>query len=159
MSHYAKVLNSKVIQVIVAEAEFFNTYIDNSPGTWIQTSYNTKGNVHCDIAGQPDNGIAIRGNYAGVGFIYDSVNDVFYPPSPFPSWTLSTASWTWIAPVSRPVDTNRYNWNETTVSWDLIVVTPTEPAMPAGVTVNLPVGVTLPDGIILPAGVTVNPTL
>ena len=61
MSHYAKVLDGKVIQVISADAEFFNTFVDTSPGTWIQTSYNTKGNVH-SIAGTP-----LRGNYACVG--------------------------------------------------------------------------------------------
>jgi hypothetical protein len=46
MSHYAKVLNGQVTQVIVAEADFFNTFVDSSPGQWIQTSYNTHGNQH-----------------------------------------------------------------------------------------------------------------
>lgn len=89
MSHYAKVLDGKVIQVISADAEFFNTFVDTSPGTWIQTSYNTQGNVH-SIGGTP-----LRGNYAGVGYIYDSDNDVFYPPQPSPSAILDTSTWTW----------------------------------------------------------------
>ena len=83
MSHYAKVVDGIVNQVIVAEAEFFDTFVDSSPGTWIQTSYNTRGGVHYDPnTGQPDGGTALRGNYAGVGFVYDQQNDVFYPPQP-----------------------------------------------------------------------------
>jgi hypothetical protein len=111
MSHYAKVLNGTVTQVIVAEADFFKTFVDTSPGTWIQTSYNTRGNVN--NAG----GTALRGNYAGVGFIYSSTNDVFYEPQPFPSWTLNTSTWTWEAPVAYPSDGKWYNWNETSKSW------------------------------------------
>jgi hypothetical protein len=78
MGHYAKVLNGKVISVIVAEKEFFDTFVDSSPGEWIQTSYNTRGNVHYGPDGQPDGGVPLRANYAGIGYIYDSENDVFY---------------------------------------------------------------------------------
>ena len=81
MAHYAKVLDGKVIQVIVAEQEFMNEFIDNSPGKWIQTSYNTKGNVH-KLGGTP-----LRKNYAGIGFTYDKEKDAFIPPQPFASWT------------------------------------------------------------------------
>jgi hypothetical protein len=110
MSHYAKVLDNKVVQVIVAEPEFFTTFVDNSPGEWIQTSYNTIGNQHPD--GRP-----LRGNYAGVGYTYDRVNDVFYAPQPFPSWALNTDTWLWEAPVAYPVDGKVYSWDEATVSW------------------------------------------
>jgi len=117
MSHYAKVLNGIVQQVIVAEAEFFNTFVDTSPGQWIQTSYNTRGNVHYGPDGLPDGGIALRGNYAGIGYIYDSTNDVFYPESPFPSWVLDTSTWTWGSPVPYPQDGKVYVWNESTTNW------------------------------------------
>lgn len=117
MGHFAKVENGKVTKVIVAEPEFFNTFIDSSPGTWLQTSYNTFGGVHYDENGNPDNGIALRGNYAGVGFIYDAVNDVFYEPQPYPSWTISAPSWIWQAPIPMPKDENHYSWDESTLSW------------------------------------------
>jgi hypothetical protein len=119
MSHYAKVVDGKVVQVIVAEAEFFTTFVDSSPGTWLQTSYNTRGNVHyAPNTNTPDGGVAIRGNYAGIGYIYDQTNDVFYPPSPYPSWTISsTTNWIWNAPTPMPTDGNAYVWNEATVSW------------------------------------------
>jgi hypothetical protein len=100
MSHFAKVFQGKVQQVIVAEPDFFNTFVNNTPGSWIQTSYNTLGNVHYGPDGQPDGGKALRGNFAGVGYIYDSKNDVFYPPRLHSSWTISEATnWIWKAPT------------------------------------------------------------
>jgi hypothetical protein len=123
MSHYAKVNNGKVEQVIVAEADFFKTFIDSSPGQWIQTSYNTRGNVHYGQDGQPDNGIALRGNYAGIGYTYDQTNDVFYAPQPFNSWILNKTTWTWEAPIAYPTDGKLYSWDESTKNWILIPAT------------------------------------
>jgi len=110
MSHYAKVVDGKVTQVIVAEADFFNTFVDSSPGSWIQTSYNTIGGQHTN------GGTPLRGNYAGIGYTYNQANDVFYAPQPYPSWTLNQSTWTWEAPVVMPTD-KPYRWDETTKSW------------------------------------------
>lgn len=110
MSHFAKVLDGKVIQVIVAEQDFFNTFVDTSPGEWIQTSYNTHGNKH------PENR-PLRGNYAGIGYTYDLKNDVFYAPQPYASWTLNESTWLWESPVPYPQDGKIYHWNEETISW------------------------------------------
>jgi hypothetical protein len=115
MAHYAKVNNGIVEQVIVAEADFFNTFVDTSPGTWIQTSYNTYGNQH-KLGGTP-----LRGNYAGIGYTYDATNDVFYAPKPFPSWTLNESTWLWEAPVTYPTDGKRYIWDEATTNWKEVV--------------------------------------
>jgi hypothetical protein len=115
MGHFAKVVNGKVEQVIVAEPEFFQTFVDTSPGTWLQTSYNTIGGQHT-LGGTP-----LRGNYAGIGFTYDQANDVFYAPQPFASWVLDNATWTWKAPVAMPTDGKPYNWNEATTSWIEVV--------------------------------------
>ena len=117
MGHFAKVVDGIVTKVIVAEADFFNTFVDSSPGEWIQTSYNTRGNVHYGSDGSPDGGEALRGNYAGIGYVYDRNNDVFYPAQPYASWTLNTTNWTWEAPVAYPTDGRLYTWNETTLSW------------------------------------------
>jgi hypothetical protein len=116
MGHYAKVVDGKVTQVIVADAEFFDTFVDSSPGTWIQTSYNTRGGVHYGQDGQPDGGTALRGNYAGIGYAYDHINDVFISPKPYASWTLNS-SWLWEPPTPHPVDDKMYTWDETTKSW------------------------------------------
>jgi len=117
MSHYAKVVDGKVTQVIVAEADFFNHFVDTSPGSWIQTSYNTRGGKHYGADGQQDNGTALRGNYAGIGYSYDHTNDVFYAPQPYPSWTLNQTTWLWEAPTPMPTDGKPYKWDETTKSW------------------------------------------
>ena len=120
MSHYAKVVDGKVTQVIVAEADFFNTFVDTSPGTWIQTSYNTRGGVHYGQDGQEDGGVALRGNYAGIGYSYDYINDVFIAPKPFSSWKLNDTTWTWEAPTPMPTD-GMYQWDEATTSWKEVV--------------------------------------
>jgi hypothetical protein len=121
MAHFAKILGGQVVQVIVAEPEFFETFRDSSPGTWLQTSYNTRGGVHYGPDGQPDGGVALRGNYAGVGYVYDAANDVFYTPQPYPSWTISAPDWLWKPPVEKPNDGKKYNWDEATISWIEIV--------------------------------------
>lgn len=110
MSHFAKVLNGKVVQVIVAEPEFFDTFIDSSPGQWLQTSYNTRGNQHPE--GRP-----LRGNYAGIGYNYDATNDVFYSETPYKSWKLSTTTWLWVPPSPYPEDEKDYYWDEPTLTW------------------------------------------
>ena len=121
MAHYAKVVDSIVTKVIVAEAEFFDTFIDNSPGEWIQTSYNTYGGKHFDPeTGEEDDGTPLRKNYAGVGYTYDVDKDAFYAPQPFASWTLNETTCLWEAPVEYPDDGERYEWNEETTNWDLV---------------------------------------
>lgn len=161
MAHYAKVRQGKVIKVIVAEADFFDNFIDDSPGTWIKTSYNTRGNVHYKAnssdpsptiyyenngssfeteelasasiaagtgslpitASDTSQTLALRGNYAGIGFTYDKTHDAFYAPQPYNSWTLNTGSFLWEAPVARPTGdatgsyTGSYSWNEDIQNW------------------------------------------
>jgi hypothetical protein len=111
MAHFAKVTDGIVVQVIVAEPEFFDTFVDSSPGQWIQTSYNTHGGVHT-LGGTP-----LRKNYAGIGFTYDQTRDAFIPPQPFASWTLNEDSCLWEAPVAMPDDGKRYTWDEDTTAW------------------------------------------
>jgi hypothetical protein len=94
----------------VAEPEFIDPFVDSSPGTWLQTSYNTHGNQHPE--GRP-----LRGNYAGIDYTYDAQNDVFYAPKPFNSWVLNEETWTWEAPVAMPDDGKLYNWDEETTNW------------------------------------------
>ena len=101
MAHYAKVKNGIVETVIVAEAEFFEAFVDDSPGEWIQTSYNTRGGVHYDpVTGEPseDQSKALRKNYATLGGNYNSEADAFYHPQPEADWTLNTTTYLWEAP-------------------------------------------------------------
>tara|TARA_R110002153_G_C12917357_1_gene454270 strand:+ start:118 stop:471 length:354 start_codon:yes stop_codon:yes gene_type:complete len=116
MAHYAKVKDNIVVQIIVAEANFFENFVDETPGTWIQTSYNTRGGIHTE------GGTPLRKNFAGIGFSYDNFRDAFIPLKPFQSWTLNEDSCLWEPPVAYPdADSDeRYKWNEETTSWQLI---------------------------------------
>jgi hypothetical protein len=119
MAHWAKVVDGKVSQVIVAEQDFIDSGAVGNASEWIQTSYNTRGNVHYNPdTNEPsaDQSKALRGNYAGVGYSYDAVNDVFVAPQPFPSWVLN-ADYLWEAPVARPDDGKHYVWDEPTLAW------------------------------------------
>jgi hypothetical protein len=118
--HFAKVTDGKVTQVIVAEAEFFQTFVDTSPGEWIQTSYNTRGGVHYNPeTGEPsaDQTKALRKNYAGLGFTYDRERDAFIPPKPFASWELNEDTCLWDAPTPYPTDGEMYMWDEAATAW------------------------------------------
>lgn len=119
MSHFAQVIDNRVQQVIVAEQDFIDAWRVGDPAEWIQASYNTRGNVHLGPDGLPDGGIALRGNYPGIGDIYDPANDVFYTQQPWPSWILNTTTWLWESPVPYPTDDQYYVWDETTISWIL----------------------------------------
>ncbi len=116
MAHYAKVLNGIVKQVMVAEEDFMNNFVDTDPGQWIQTSYNTYGGEH-QLGGTP-----LRKNFAGIGFSYDKQLDAFIPPKPYESWTLNNTTCLWEPPVSIPDDfqTVTYEWNETDQTWDTV---------------------------------------
>jgi hypothetical protein len=121
MAHFAKVVNGVVVQVIVAEPEFFNSFVDNSPGEWIQTSYNTKGGIHYipnSNIPSSDQSKAFRKNYAGMGSTYDKVRDAFIPPKVFDSWVLNEETCLWESPVPYPNDGKIYFWNEEHLAWE-----------------------------------------
>lgn len=120
MSHFAKVENNVVRNVIVADPSFFDNFIDSSPGEWIQTSYNTRGGIHYNSeTNEPsaDQSKALRKNFAQIGYSYNSEFDAFIPPQPFPSWTLDEATCLWEAPVPMPNDGKVYVWDEESGSW------------------------------------------
>jgi hypothetical protein len=110
MAHFAKVVDGIVTQVIVAESEFFDTFVDPLPGQWVQTSYNTRGGKHPE--GRP-----LRKNYAGIGYTYDAERDAFIPPKPFESWVLNEETCLWDAPIAYPSDDKIYQWDELTNNW------------------------------------------
>ena len=127
MAHFAKIVDGLVEQVIVVNNDVLqkNGSEDEQKGIdfckslfgndtqWVKCSYNTYGNVH------KNNESPLRGNFPNPGYVYDNVNDVFYAPQPYPSWTLNS-NWIWEAPVAYPDDGNFYDWNEETQSWDLV---------------------------------------
>jgi len=113
MSHFAKVENGIVTQVMVADWETLNQpgHPWGDPSLFVQTSYNTHGGQHPE--GRP-----LRKNYAGIGFSYDSTRDAFIPPKPFPSWVLNEDTCLWESPVPMPVvEGKMFTWDEATTSW------------------------------------------
>jgi hypothetical protein len=128
MSYFAyvsNIVNGKGIveNVISIEQDQINTGAWGNPDLWWQTSYNTHGNVHYGQDGQPDGGVALRANYAGIGYTLDTtvvengVIGVFYEPKPYPSWILDTQTYYWIAPTPMPTTGGPWSWDETTQSW------------------------------------------
>ena len=96
---------------------------------WIQTSYNTALNKHSS----GDNSKAFRGNYAGIGYEWDEVNNMFFPKKPYASWVKDTTTASWKSPIGdapaltaeqesqNTANTHSwyYAWNEDNQSWDL----------------------------------------
>lgn len=120
MSHFAQVQNGIVIQVIVVEPHQIEAGEFGNPDEWLQTSYNTSSGVHYGEDGNPDGGVALRKNFAGVGYTYDESRDAFIPPQPFPSWTLDEQTCWWTPPSPVPDDGNNYDWDEGSLAWVLI---------------------------------------
>jgi hypothetical protein len=111
MSHFAKVENGVVTQVIVIEQDVLNLGHWGDPASWVQTSYNTQGGQHPE--GRP-----LRKNYAGIGYTYDSVRDAFIPPKPYASWLLNEDTCLWSAPTPMPVvEGKMFTWDEPTTAW------------------------------------------
>ena len=124
MSHFAKVENGVVTQVIVIEQDVLNLGHWGDPASWVQTSYNTAGGVHSQ------GGTPLRKNYAGIGYTYDAQRDAFIPPKPFASWLLNETTCQWGAPTPMPVVEGKlFTWDEPTTSW--VEVVPPTPETPA----------------------------
>ena len=119
MAHFAEINSDNIVQrVIVAEQDFINSGAVGDPSNWIQTSYNTRGGVHyAPNSNTPDNGVALRKNFASIGDIYDVTSDAFYNVKPYSSWTLNEETCIWDAPVAFPDDGKMYKWDEDSKSW------------------------------------------
>ena len=138
MAHFAKLgINGKVIGVHAVDnsdilngsnvedetvGQQFLERIHGWPASmWIQTSYNTSAGAH-KLGGTP-----LRGNYAGIGQVYDEDNNIFYGKKPYASWTLNMTTAQWDPPTPMPSTTtdgypDDYTWNESTNAWDKVVV-------------------------------------
>ena len=88
--------------MIVAEEDFFDNFVDETPGEWIEAA----------IDG------SIRGNYPGVGYNYSPSRDVFIPPKPFVSWILNEVTYQWESSIPYPKNEEGiYDWDEETMQW------------------------------------------
>ena len=123
MAHYAFLNQSNIVtEVIVGKNEgeeginLEQQYSSFRGQLCKRTSFNTIGGIH-QLGGTP-----FRKNYAGIGYTYDEDRDAFIPPKPFNSWILNETNCFWEAPVAYPQDDNKYTWNESTLTWDIVEV-------------------------------------
>jgi hypothetical protein len=137
MAHFARIQNGVVVSVIVAEQSIIDSGVFGSPSEWVQTSYNTHGGKHYSPNSDTkveDSGTPLRANFAGVGHVYDAINDVFHAPRPLDkngliceSWTIGAPDWIWKPPVpcppaivvdvKNPKNASANFWDEPTKSW------------------------------------------
>jgi hypothetical protein len=100
MATFVKIINNKVINVIVADQAHIDTLSDKE---FYMEDDGTKFNA------------------AAKGATYDPLRDAFISKKPYPSWVLNETTCRWEAPVAFPADGSRekdYRWNESTTSWD-----------------------------------------
>jgi hypothetical protein len=121
------VLNADGVEDETVGQQYLEQHSNWPAHLWIQTSYNTQGNVH------KNGGTPFRGNYAGIGNTWDEDNQIFWRKKPYPSWVKHIASASWKSPIGdvpaltaeqisqNEAETNMwyYVWNEDNQSWDL----------------------------------------
>jgi hypothetical protein len=119
MGHFAKVIDGIVETVLVADQNFIDSGAVGDANNWVQTSYNTRGGIHyAPNSNEPDGGIALRKNYAGIGYTYDKVRDAFIAQKPYSSWLLDEDTCQWVPPVADPMDgKGPYKWDEDVENW------------------------------------------
>jgi hypothetical protein len=128
MAHYAFLDETNIIVELITGKDETELIDGLTPEQWyenfrglkcVRTSFNTRNGKHYDNDGVEDNGVAFRGNYAIIGFIYDPIRDAFYAQQPFASWKLNEKKYQWEPPIPYPDDINdkNYIWNEETLSW------------------------------------------
>ena len=128
MSHFAEIewdndtkKKGLVKRVLVVEQEYIDSGFLGDASNWIQTSYNTRGGVHyAPNSWTPDDGVALRKNFARPNDVYDGERDAFIAPKPFDSWSLDEDSCRWKAPVAHPDDGKIYEWDEPTLNWKVV---------------------------------------
>lgn len=109
MAHYAFLNDNNIVTEVITGIDETELIDGVDPETWygqfrgqkcVRTSYNGK----------------IRKQYAGIGFTYDAVLDIFIGPQPFPSWSLD-ANHDWQPPAPIPTSGGPFVWNETKQKW------------------------------------------
>jgi hypothetical protein len=125
MSHFAKVVNGVVEQVIVAEQDFIDRLPPERNTVWVQTSYNTREGKYVNPKnGEEMPGTPMRKNFAGKGYTYDEARDEFIPPKPFRAWVRDMDKGTWKPPRPIPRDGKLYDWDDDADDWRVVLENP-----------------------------------
>lgn len=110
MAHYAFLDDNNIVTEVIVGIDELELIEGIDPETWY-------GNFRNQICKRTSYNNKIRKQYAGIGFSYDPINDVFIVPKPYPSWSLDS-NFDWQPPVAMPIDGKRYYWNEENLTWD-----------------------------------------
>jgi len=109
MAHYAFLDENNVVTEVIVGIDETETIEGLTPEEWY-------GNYRGQVCKRTTYNNKIRKQYAGVGYTYDALADVFIIPQPFPSWLLD-ANYDWQAPIDYPADGKDYLWNEDEQDW------------------------------------------
>jgi len=127
MAHYAFLDENNIVTEVITGIDE-NELIDGErPEVWygnfrkqkcLRTSYNTFYNTHTN------GGVPFRGNFASIGYTYDSTFDAFIAPRPYPSWKLNYETFKWEPPIPQPEYTDGYfwKWSELNQEWIKVLV-------------------------------------
>jgi hypothetical protein len=116
MAHYAFLDENNLVTEVITGIDETELIEGLDTETWY-------GNFRGQVCKRTSYNNNIRKQYAGIGYSYDPVADVFVAPQPFPSWSLD-ANHDWQPPTPKPEE-GFWSWNEETLSWDEIEL-PTE---------------------------------
>jgi hypothetical protein len=127
MAHWAELdENNVVIRVLVGDNEDpagdegYSWIVNNFGGRWLKTSYNTLlGKRRDPETNNITDELGFRGNFAGLGYVYNQELDAFIPPKPFESWILNEEKYCWKSPIPYPQDGNSYFWSEEDIEWKI----------------------------------------
>ena len=133
MAHYALINSDNIVVNVITgvdeniiQTDLDGTQVGGTSEAWEQfyASCPWLEGLNCKRTSYNGN---IRANYAGVGYIYDPVFDVFIAPQPYPSWKLNYTTYQWVPPIPEPEyeDGFVWRWSEYNKEW-IQVATPTE---------------------------------
>lgn len=109
MAHYAFLNEENIVVEVIKGIDETQTIENLDPEIWY-------GNLRNQVCKRTSYNNKIRKQFAGIGFFYDELKDVFIAPQPFPSWSLDENN-DWQPPILCPNDGKMYEWNEDEGAW------------------------------------------
>jgi len=108
MAHYAFLNENSIVTEVITGIDETELIEGLSPEVWY-------GNFRGQVCKRTSYNNNVRGTYAGIGYSYDSDEDIFIAPKPYASWIRSGSFWN--APTPRPEDDKFYTWDEDSLTW------------------------------------------
>lgn len=110
MAHYAFLDGNNIVTEVIVGIDEEQLIEGLNTEIWY-------GNFRNQVCKRTSYNNKIRKQFAGIGYFYDSINDVFIAPKPYPSWSLDS-NFDWQPPIAMPNNDKIYKWNEEKQNWD-----------------------------------------